>query len=51
MSVVVLLEMQIKPEAVNDVKAFMKDNLADTRGYDGCQGWMSMTTWTRPGTW
>jgi quinol monooxygenase YgiN len=38
MSVVVFLEMQIKPEAVNDVKAFMKDNLADTRAYAGCQG-------------
>ena len=38
MSVVVLLEMQIKPEAVNEVKAFMKDNLADTRAYAGCQG-------------
>ncbi len=38
MSVVVFLEMQIKPEAVNDVKAFLKDNLADTRAYAGCQG-------------
>ena len=38
MSVMVLLEMQIKPESVNEVKAFMKDNLADTRGYEGCQG-------------
>ena len=38
MSVVLLLGLQVKPEAVNDVKAFMKENLPDTRGYDGCQG-------------
>ena len=38
MSVVVLLEMQIKPGSVNEVNAFLKDNLADTRGYEGCQG-------------
>ena len=38
MGVVVLLEMQIKPGCVNEVKAFMNDNLADTRAYEGCQG-------------
>ena len=38
MGVVVLLEMQIKPEAVDEVKAFMKENLPDTRAYEGCQG-------------
>jgi len=38
MGVVVLLEIQVKPEAVNDVKGFMKDNLPDTRSYAGCQG-------------
>jgi quinol monooxygenase YgiN len=38
MSVVVLLEMQVKPEAVNEVKAMLKDNLPDTRAYAGCQG-------------
>ncbi|MBI3248894.1 MAG: antibiotic biosynthesis monooxygenase [Deltaproteobacteria bacterium] len=38
MSVVVLLEMQVKPEAVNEVKAALKDILPDTRAYAGCQG-------------
>ena len=38
MSVVVLLEMQVKPGAVNEVKAFLKENLPDTRAYAGCQG-------------
>lgn len=38
MSVVVLLEMQVKPEAVNEVKAALKDILPDTRSYAGCQG-------------
>ena len=35
---VVLLEIQVKPECVEEVKAFMKEALPDTRGYDGCQG-------------
>ena len=38
MGVVVLLEMQVKPDAVDDVKTFMKDNLADTRNYAGYEG-------------
>ena len=38
MSVVVLLEIQVKPEAVNEVKAFLKQVLPDTRAYAGCQG-------------
>ena len=38
MSVVVLLEMQVKPEAVNEVKAQLKQLLPDTRAYAGCQG-------------
>ena len=38
MSVVVLLEMQVKPEAMKEVKAFLKENLPDTRAYAGCQG-------------
>jgi quinol monooxygenase YgiN len=38
MSVVVLLEMQVKPEAVNEVKALLKQLLPDTRAYAGCQG-------------
>ena len=38
MSVVVLLEIQVKPEALDEMKAFLKKNLPDTRAYDGCQG-------------
>ena len=38
MSVVVLLEIQVKPEAVNEVKAFLKKVLPDTRTYAGFQG-------------
>jgi quinol monooxygenase YgiN len=38
MSVVVLLEIQGKPEALDEMKAFWKKNLPDTHAYDGCQG-------------
>jgi quinol monooxygenase YgiN len=38
MSVIVLLEAQVKPEAVDEVKATLKAILPDTRAYDGCQG-------------
>lgn len=37
-SVVLLLGLQVKPEAVNDVKGILIENLPDTRGHDGCQG-------------
>ena len=35
---VVMLEMQVKPEAVAELKAGLKGMLPDTRAYDGCQG-------------
>ena len=38
MSTVVLLEIQVNPEAVDEMKAFLKRILPDTRAYDGCQG-------------
>ena len=38
MSTVVLLEMQVKPESVNNVKSMLKELLPDTRAYAGCQG-------------
>ncbi|MDH3602532.1 MAG: antibiotic biosynthesis monooxygenase [Candidatus Tectomicrobia bacterium] len=38
MSVVVLLEVQVKPEDVDNMKAYFKEILPDTRAYDGCQG-------------
>ena len=38
MSTVVLLEIQVKPEAVDEMKALLKKILPDTRAYEGCQG-------------
>ena len=38
MSTVVLLEIQVRPEAVDEMKSFLKDILPDTRSYEGCQG-------------
>jgi quinol monooxygenase YgiN len=38
MSAIVLLEIQVKPEAVDEMKAFLKKILPDTRAYNGCQG-------------
>ena len=38
MSVVVLSEVNVKPESANDLNQFMKENLPDTRAYDGCLG-------------
>ncbi len=38
MSVIVLLEAHVKPEAVDELKSSLKALLPDTRAYDGCQG-------------
>jgi quinol monooxygenase YgiN len=38
MSTIVLLEIQVKPEAVDEMKAFLKQVLPETRAYDWCQG-------------
>jgi quinol monooxygenase YgiN len=38
MSVYVVIDMQVKPEALEQVKAGLKAALPDTRAYDGCQG-------------
>ena len=38
MSVLVLLEVSLKPENVNDFTDFMKNELHHTRGFDGCNG-------------
>jgi quinol monooxygenase YgiN len=38
MSVIVLLELQVKPEEVDNIKAYLKEILPDTRSYDGRQG-------------
>ena len=38
MAVTVLLELQLKPESVDDTIKTFKDILPDTRAYDGCIG-------------
>ena len=38
MSVVVLLEFRVKPEVVEETKAFFKKILPDTRAFAGCEG-------------
>lgn len=37
MSVLVLVEAQVKPEDISDMKSYMAEILPDTRAYDGCQ--------------
>jgi quinol monooxygenase YgiN len=36
MSVTVILELQVKPESVEPMKALLKQILPDTRAFDGC---------------
>ncbi len=38
MSVVVVLEVNVKPESANDMNKAMKENFPDTRAFDGCEG-------------
>jgi quinol monooxygenase YgiN len=38
MSVLVLLEAQVKSEDISDMKSYLAEILPDTRAYDGCQG-------------
>ena len=38
MSVLVLVEFQVKPEHVDNVLNFVRTILPDTRGFDGCDG-------------
>ncbi|HLA26277.1 MAG TPA: antibiotic biosynthesis monooxygenase [Syntrophales bacterium] len=38
MSVNVLLEVQSKPEKIDELRSTFKNILPDTRSYDGCQG-------------
>jgi quinol monooxygenase YgiN len=37
MSAIVLVEMQVKPDAINEMKSLLKKILPDTRVYDGCK--------------
>ena len=47
---VAMLEIQIKPECVDEVKAFLKEALPDTRAYAGCKGIDIYATSTRQPT-
>ena len=38
MSVLVLVEFNVKPENAGDVANFVRELLPDTRGFDGCNG-------------
>jgi quinol monooxygenase YgiN len=38
MSVVILLEFRVKPEALEESKKFFKKILPETRAYPGCEG-------------
>jgi quinol monooxygenase YgiN len=37
MSVLVLFELQVKPDNISNMKLYMAEILPDTRAYDGCQ--------------
>lgn len=38
MSVLVLLEINVKPGSMDDLTAYLRDELHHTRGSDGCNG-------------
>ena len=38
MAVLVLVEVNVKPESMNDMQTHFKETLPDTRAFDGCQG-------------
>ena len=38
MSVLVTLDLKVKPESVGDLKNWLRDELHHTRGFDGCGG-------------
>ena len=37
MSILVLVEWQVKPDQITDMKSYLAQILPDTRSYDGCQ--------------
>ena len=37
MSVIIILEMQSKPESIDELKSTFDNILPDTRGYEGCE--------------
>ena len=38
MSILVLLEGQVKPDKIADMKSYLAQILPDTRSYEGCKG-------------
>jgi len=38
MSVSVLIELRVRPESIDAMKAWLKDGLPDTRAAEGCEG-------------
>lgn len=38
MGILIILEVKVKSETIEDLKAFLKDILPDTRSYEGNQG-------------
>ena len=51
MSVLVLLEINVKPENANDVTNFMRDELHATREFEGCNGLTVHSSQDDPNTW
>ena len=37
MSVQIIVDCDVKADSLSEMNAFMKDNLADTRAFDGCE--------------
>ena len=38
MAVLVLIELKVKPESIDAMKAWLKNGLPDTRAAEGCEG-------------
>ena len=57
MSVIVIINLSAKDESVEELKKFLKENLPDTRSFEGCQGVQlyssieSPSTLALPETW
>ena len=38
MAVLAMMDIKVKPESLEELKAFLRAELGHTRAYDGCQG-------------
>ena len=38
MSIIVIIDLPAKGDSVEELKKYLKDNLPDTRAFEGCQG-------------